>query len=155
MTILTSQTVVGIDIAKAEIVVYRSDLQTTDTIKNDRTALKRWLKTLPAQSAIAVEATNIYHLDTIELAHAMGHQVYVVDAYRVSNYRRGIGQRAKNDPCDARLLARYLTNEQDGLRIWSPPPKAYTSLKSLLHRRATLIQNHAGLMLSWGQMNPC
>ncbi|MCO8314529.1 IS110 family transposase [Pseudomonas mandelii] len=149
MAILTSQTVVGIDIAKAEIVVYRSDLQTTDPIKNDRTALKRWLKTLPAQSAIAVEATNIYHLDTIELAHAMGHQVYVVDAYRVSNYRRGIGQRAKNDPCDARLLARYLTNEQDGLRIWSPPPKAYTSLKSLLHRRATLIQNHAGLMLSW------
>jgi len=149
MTILTSQTVVGIDIAKAEIVVYRSDLQSTDAIKNDRTALKRWLKTLPAQSAIAVEATNIYHLDTVELAHAMGHQVYVVDAYRVSNYRRGIGQRAKNDPCDARLLARYLTNEQDGLRIWSPPPKAYTSLKSLLHRRATLIQNHAGLMLSW------
>ncbi len=149
MTILTSQTVVGIDIAKAEIVIYRSDLQTTDTIQNDRTALKRWLKTLPAQSAIAVEATNIYHLDTVELAHAMGHQVYVVDAYRVSNYRRGIGQRAKNDPCDARLLARYLTNEQDGLRIWSPPPKAYTSLKSLLHRRATLIQNHAGLMLSW------
>lgn len=149
MTILTSQTVVGIDIAKVEIVVYRSDLQTTDSIKNDRTALKRWLKTLPAQSAIAVEATNIYHLDTVELAHAMGHQVYVVDAYRVSNYRRGIGQRAKNDPCDARLLARYLTNEQDGLRIWSPPPKAYTSLKSLLHRRATLIQNHAGLMLSW------
>jgi transposase len=149
MTILTSQTVVGVDIAKAEIVVYRSDLQTTDAIKNDRTALKRWLKTLPAQSAIAVEATNIYHLDTVELAHAMGHQVYVVDAYRVSNYRRGIGQRAKNDPCDARLLARYLTNEQDGLRIWSPPPKAYTSLKSLLHRRATLIQNHAGLMLSW------
>ena len=149
MTILTSQTVVGVDIAKAGIVAYRSDLQTTDTIKNDRTALKRWLKTLPAQSAIAVEATNIYHLDTVELAHAMGHQVYVVDAYRVSNYRRGIGQRAKNDPCDARLLARYLTNEQDGLRIWSPPPKAYTSLKSLLHRRATLIQNHAGLMLSW------
>lgn len=149
MTILASQTVVGIDIAKAEIVVYRSDLQTTDTIKNDRTALKRWLKTLPAQSAIAVEATNIYHLDTVDLAHAMGHQVYVVDAYRVSNYRRGIGQRAKNDPCDARLLARYLTNEQDELRIWNPPPKAYTTLKSLLHRRATLIQNHAGLMLSW------
>lgn len=149
MTILTSQTVVGIDIAKAEIVVHRTDLQTTDTIKNDRTALKRWLKTLPAQSAIAVEATNIYHLDTVDLAHAMGHQVYVVDAYRVSNYRRGIGQRAKNDPCDARLLARYLTNEQDELRIWNPPPKAYTTLKSLLHRRATLIQNHAGLMLSW------
>ncbi|SEJ62068.1 hypothetical protein SAMN03159382_03465, partial [Pseudomonas sp. NFACC23-1] len=45
MTILTSPTVVGIDVAKAEIVVYRSDLQTIDTVKNDRAALKRWLKT--------------------------------------------------------------------------------------------------------------
>lgn len=149
MTILTSQTVVGIDIAKAEVVVYRYDLQTTDTIKNNRASLKRWLKTLPVRSALAVEATNIYHLDTVELAHAMGHQVYVVDAYRVSNYRRGIGQRAKNDPCDARLLARYLTNEQHELRLWNPPPKAYTTLKSLLHRRATLVKNHTGLMLSW------
>ncbi|WP_367085435.1 transposase [Pseudomonas sp. HOU2] len=149
MTILTSQTVVGIDIAKTEIVVYRADLETIEAVKNDRAALKRWLKTLPAQSAIAVEATNIYHLETVDLAHAMGHQVYVVDAYRVSHYRRGVGQRAKNDPCDARVLARYLTNEQSKLRLWNPPPKAYTVLKSLLHRRATLIQNHTGLMLSW------
>lgn len=149
MTIPTSQTVVGIDVAKAEIVVYRADLQTIDPVKNDRTALKRWLKDLPPGSALAVEATNIYHLDTIELAYEMGHQVYVVDAYRVSHYRNSVGQRAKNDPCDARLLARYLASEQSKLRLWSPPPKAYTSLKSLLHRRATLIQNHSGLMLSW------
>jgi len=149
MTILTSQTVVGIDVAKAEIVVYRADQQTLESIKNERAALKRWLKTLPAQSAIALEATNIYHLDTVELAHEMGHQVYVVDAYRVSHYRRGVGQRAKNDPCDARLLARYLESEQSKLRIWTPPPKAYSTLKSLLHRRATLIKNHTGLMLSW------
>jgi len=149
MTILTSQTVVGIDIAKAEVVAFRADQQTTETIKNDRAVLKRWLKALPAHSAIALEATNIYHLDTVELAHEMGHQVYIVDAYRVSHYRRGVGQRAKNDPCDARLLARYLASEQGKLRVWSPPPKAYTLLKSLLHRRATLIQNHTGLMLSW------
>jgi len=149
MTILTSQTVVGIDIAKAEVVAYRTDQQTIEVIKNERSTLKRWLKTLPAQSAIALEATNIYHLNTVELAHEMGHQVYVVDAYRVSHYRRGVGQRAKNDPCDARLLARYLTHEQTKLRVWSPPPKAYSSLKSLLHRRATLIRNHTGLMLSW------
>lgn len=151
MTILTSQTVVGIDIAKAEVVAYRADLETIEAVKNDRAALKRWLKTLPAQSAIAVEATNIYHLETVNLAHAMGHQVYVVDAYRVSHYRRGVGQRAKNDPCDARVLARYLTNEQSNLRIWNPPPKAYTVLKSLLHKRATLIQNHTALMLSWAE----
>ncbi|OCR24641.1 transposase, partial [Pseudomonas syringae] len=84
MAILTSPTVIGIDVAKAEIVVYREDLKTTQAIDNNRLAVGRWLKTLPAQSSIALEATSIYHLDTVELAHEMGHRVYVVDAYRVS-----------------------------------------------------------------------
>nr|WP_246883655.1 transposase [Pseudomonas koreensis] len=104
MTILTSPTVIGVDVAKAEIVVYREDLEITQVINNDRTSVGRWLKTLPAQSSIALEATNLYHLDTAELAHGMGHRVYVVDPYRVSHYRESIGQRAKADPCDARLL---------------------------------------------------
>jgi transposase len=149
MTILTSPTVVGIDVAKAEVVVYREDQQLTQAIDNNRQALGRWLKTLPAQSSIALEATSIYHLDTVELAHEMGHRVYVVDAYRLSHYRESIGQRAKTDPCDARLLARYLTNEQQRLRVWSPPPQAYRTLKSLLHRRAELIKVRVSITLSW------
>ena len=31
------------------------------------------------------------------LAHEMGHQVYVIDGYRLSNYRKGVGGRAKTD----------------------------------------------------------
>jgi transposase len=149
MTILTSPTVVGIDVAKAQIVAYREDLKITETIDNDRETLGRWLKMLPAQSSIALEATSIYHLDTVELAHEMGHRVYVVDAYRLSHYRESIGQRAKTDPCDARLLARYLTSEQARLRIWTPPPQAYKVLKSLLHRRAELIKVRVSITLSW------
>jgi transposase len=149
MTILTSPTVVGIDVAKAEIVVYREDLKTIQAIDNNRQAVGRWLKTLPAQSSIALEATSIYHLDTVEVAHEMGHRVYVVDAYRLSHYRESVGQRAKTDPCDARLLARYLSNEQERLRIWSPPPHAYKVLKSLLQRRAELIKLRVSISLSW------
>ncbi|WP_213942335.1 transposase, partial [Pseudomonas sp. dw_612] len=135
--------------AKAEIVAYREDLKTTQHINNDREALGRWLKMLPAQSSIALEATSIYHLDTVELAHEMGHRVYVVDAYRLSHYRESIGQRAKTDPCDARLLARYLSSEQQRLRVWSPPPQDYKVLKSLLHRRAELVDLRVSLTLSW------
>lgn len=149
MTILNSPTVVGVDVAKAEIVVYREDHKTLQVVVNDRETLGRWLKTLPVQSSIALEATSTYHLDTAELAHEMGHQVYLVDAYRLSHYRESIGQRAKTDPCDARLLARYLDSEQHRLRIWSPPPQAYKVLKSLLHRRAELINMRVGMTLSW------
>lgn len=149
MTILTFSTVIGIDVAKAEIVAYREDLNSTQVIDNTREAIGRWLKTLPAQSSIALEATSIYHLDAAELAHGMGHRVYIVDAYRVAHYRESIGQRAKTDPCDARLLARYLTSEQQRLRIWSPPPHAYKLLKSLLKKRAELIKARVSITLSW------
>lgn len=149
MTILTSPTVIGVDVAKAEIVAYREDLKIIQVITNDRTSVGRWLKTLPAQSSISLEATNLYHLDTAELAHGMGHRVYVVDSYRVSHYRESIGQRAKTDPCDASLLARYLTSEQHRLRVWSPPPRHYTVLKSLLNKRAQLMKARVSIMLSW------
>lgn len=149
MTILNSPTVVGGDVAKAEVVAYREDTQAIQAIANDRNSLYLWLKTLPANSSIALEATSTYHLDMAELAHEMGHRVYLVDAYRLSHYREGIGQRAKTDPCDARLLARYLTSEQARLRLWSPPPQAYKVLKSLLRRRAELINLRVSLTLSW------
>ena len=154
MTILDSQVVIGVDVAKDEIVVYRSDLGKVQDVTNERSALLKWLKTLPAHSAIALEATNIYHLDTTELAHEMGHDVYVIDGSRLNRYRDGIGIRAKTDALDAVLLARYLSRESDRLRIWSPPPEAYTRLKSLLRRRAKLIQSRVALKQSW-KTNPC
>jgi transposase len=149
MTILDSQVVIGVDVAKDEIVVYRSDLGKVQDVSNERSALHKWLKTLPAHSAIALEATNIYHLDTTELAHEMGHDVYVIDGSRLNRYRDGIGIRAKTDALDAVLLARYLSRESDRLRVWSPPPEAYTRLKSLLRRRAKLIQSRVALKQSW------
>lgn len=149
MTILSSQVVIGVDVAKDEVVVYRSDLEQTLIVANERSALKKWLKTLPANSAIALEATNIYHLDTTEMAHFMGHDVYVIDGSRLNKYRDGIGVRAKTDALDAALLARYLSKESDRLRVWSPPPKAYTQLKSLLRRRAKLIRSCVALKQSW------
>lgn len=149
MTILTAQVVVGVDVAKAEIVVYRSDLQQIEIVANERSSLRKWLKKLPAHTAIGLEATGIYHLDTTELAHDMGHDVYVIDGSRVSKYRESLGIRAKTDASDAHLLARYLTKESDTLRIWSPPPRAYTQLKSLLLRRAKLIQCRVKMKQSW------
>jgi transposase len=149
MTIHVSQVVVGVDVAKDEIVVYRSDLEQVLIVSNERSTLKKWLKALPANSAIALEATNTYHLDTTEMAHEMGHDVYVIDGSRLNRYREGIGIRAKTDALDAALLARYLSKESDKLRIWSPPPKAYTQLKSLLRRRAELVRHRVAIKQSW------
>ena len=154
MTILDSQVVVGVDVAKDEIVVYRCDEESTLIVANERSALKKWLKLLPDNCALALEATNTYHLDTTEIAHELGHDVYVIDGSRLNKYRDGIGVRAKTDALDAVLLARYLGKESDKLRVWSPPPKAYTQLKSLLRRRAELVRHRVALSKAGGT-NPC
>jgi len=150
MTTITSQTVVGVDVAKAELVVYRADLQETFAIVNEPGPIKKWLKSLPAGSFIALEATNTYHVATVEMAHALGHTLYVIDGYRLSNYRKGTGGRSKTDISDARLLARYLTNEFEDLRPWSPPPKGFAKLQGLMRKRSQLVQMKVALNQSWG-----
>lgn len=136
----TASPIVGADVAKAQIVVYRSDLEQLQTLPNQARALARWLKTLPLQTAIAVEATGSYHFALVDLACRRGHPVYLIDGYRLSHYRKGLGGRAKTDPADARLLARYLAHERAHLRPWTPPPPVYRLLQRLLRRRAVAVK---------------
>ncbi|WP_406672260.1 IS110 family transposase, partial [Natronospira sp.] len=106
----------------------------------------------PVESALAAEATSTYHLELVEMAHAMGHTVYLVDGFRLHNYRKSVGGRAKTDRTDAELLVRYLKNEGEDLRPWSPPPKAYRAIQQLLGRRATLVSARIALQQSFGNM---
>jgi len=149
MTIQTP--IVGIDVAKESLSLYRLDTQQASTLANARSTILAWLKTLPADCALAIEATSTYHVLLADLAYQRGHRIYVIDGYRLSNYRKGIGGRVKNDQSDARLLARYLAHEQRQLRPWKPTCKAYRRLQVLLRRRATLIRSTTALRLSFAQ----
>lgn len=149
MAMQVAESIVGVDVAKMELVIYHEDSELEVTVANDTKGIKRWLKTLSANTAIAIEATNTYHIDCLELANAAGFSVYVVDGYQLSNYRKGVGQRSKTDKSDARLLARFLKNEGQELRAWTPPPAAYGQLQSLLRRRASLVQARTKLTQSW------
>jgi transposase len=144
------QTIIGADVAKAEIVICHHDLNQLQTIPNQPRALAQWLKTVPITACIAVEATNTYHLTLVELAHKRGHRVYLIDGYRLNHYRKGLGGRAKTDASDARLLARYLAHEHAQLRPWTPPPPAYRLLQRLLRRRASLVKTRVALTQSFG-----
>ncbi|MDT4850844.1 Transposase IS116/IS110/IS902 family protein [compost metagenome] len=143
--------VIGIDVAKDSLSLYRADLDQASTLANEPRAIAAWLRTLPKDCGLAIEATNTYHVAVATLAHKRGHRVYVIDGYRLSNYRKGVGGRVKNDLCDARLLARYLSNEHRELHPWAPPSRLYRKLQALLHRRATLVRSMTALRLSFAQ----
>jgi transposase len=150
MAMEVSQFIIGIDVAKAELVVHFQNDGTRMSLSNTKPEIKKWLKQQPANTALCVEATNVYHLDVVEMAYEKGFAVYVVDGFQLSNYRKSIGGRAKTDASDAALLARYLEREGRELRPWTPPPAVYGKLQSLLRRRAALVTMRTALSQSWG-----
>jgi transposase len=75
-----------------------------------------------------------------EAAYARGHEVYLIDPYRLSHYRAGLGRRAKTDAQDAQLLARFLEREIGELRAWQPMIPGQQRFWQLLTRRAALVR---------------
>lgn len=149
MPVTVLQPIVGVDVAKDELVIYHTESDELETIPNNKTAIKNWLKALPGKVAVAIEATNIYHLMFSDLAHEFGCTIYMVGGYELSHYRKGVNIRAKTDALDARLLARYLKNEGQELRPWSPPCTLYRRIISLFRRRAAVVQARVSLKQSW------
>lgn len=149
MPVTVSLPIVGVDVAKDELVIYRAESDALEAIPNNKSDIKKWLKALPARVAIAIEATNIYHLMFADLAHESGCVIYMVGGYELSHYRKSVSIRAKTDALDAKLLARYLKNENQELRPWSPPSPLYRRLISLFRRRAAVVHARVSLKQSW------
>ena len=144
-----SNTIVGVDVAKAELVIYNAQRGQLETIANSKVEIKKWLKALPGKVAVSIEATNTYHVLFCDMAYAAGHDVYMIDGYALNHYREGVRVRAKTDALDAQLLARYLQREQSELQRWIPPSPLYRQLLSLFRRRAALVQARTSLTQSW------
>ena len=149
MPVATAQPIVGVDVAKDELVIYHAQSDRLETIPNTKAEIKKWLKALSAPVDVAIEATNIYHQEFADLAYAQGCVIYMIGGYELSHYRKGVKVRAKTDALDARLLARYLNNEGHQLHPWTPPSPLYCRLISLFRRRAALVQARVSLKQSW------
>lgn len=139
---------IGIDVSKSELWIQQTDGDSAVTLPNEYTAIRPWLRTLPRGSALALEATNTYHLVLAEEAYRLGLSVHLIDGLRLNRYRESVGGRAKTDRTDAQLLRRYLIKEGDELRAWEPPPKAYQQVQRLLRRRAKLVEARKTLLQS-------
>jgi transposase len=133
------QTVYGVDVAKAELVIGQAQTDTLRVIANSAPAIAAWLAQLPAGSAVAMEASGHYHQLLARMAHAAGMVVYVLNPQLIKHYGRAVGNRGKTDRLDAQLIARYVLREHSKLRIWEPPAPGADALSRLLVRRQALV----------------
>jgi transposase len=136
--------IIGADVASEEIVVaWARSSRPVQTILNNRKCIRAWLKTLPANAVIGMEATGRFHQLLADEAVARGHTVYVINPKHLAAYARGVGQRGKTDPLDAQIIARFIDRERDQLHPYVAPTALQRALRNLLSQRAGLVR-HSG-----------
>ena len=148
-----TQIILGIDVAKSELVIAEWETGKLTTLPNDAAVIKNWLESLPGTVKMAVEPTSHYHLAIVNAAHALGHEVYLVNPRQLSHYRAAVDVRNKTDPEDAFLLARYLAHESSHLRLYKPQSLAAQELWALLKRRAVVVQARKQLEQSFREVS--
>jgi transposase len=131
---------VGIDVAKAELVVAIHPTNERWTVANDergvRTLVGR-LQSVPP-TLIVLEATGGYELLAVAALVAAALPVVVANPRQVRDFARGTGQLAKTDRLDADILATFADRVRPAVR---PLPDAEAQeLDALLTRRRQLLE---------------
>ncbi len=130
---------IGIDISKNSFDVHRladgSDQHIDYTNKNIRDIVKRFLSEAPQR--IVMEATGGYEIPLATELFAAGLSVSIVNPKRIRDFAKAIGQTAKTDKIDARIIARF------GATLQPPPSDALDKnafkIRALTARKRQLI----------------
>jgi transposase len=131
---------VGIDVAKAELVVSVLPSAQRCAVTNDEVGVRTLVERLRpvAPQLIVLEATGGYELLAVAALAAAALPVVVVNPRQVRDFAKATGQLAKTDRIDADILARFAEVVRPEVRII--PDAAAHELDALLTRRRQLLE---------------
>jgi transposase len=131
---------VGIDVAKAELVVSVLPSAERFIVENDEQGVRTLVERLRATSPtlIVLEATGGYELLAVAALAAAAFPVVVVNPRQVRDFAKATGQLAKTDRIDADILARFADVVRPDVRVI--PDAAAHELDTLLTRRRQLLE---------------
>jgi len=131
---------VGIDVAKAELVVAVHPSHARWTVANDERGMRTRIERLRelAPTLIVLEATGGYELLCVAALAAVELPVVVANPRQVRDFARATGQLAKTDNLDADMLALFAEKVRPAVR---PIPNAEAQeLDAMLTRRRQLLE---------------
>jgi transposase len=131
---------VGIDVAKAELVVSVLPNRERFTVLNDERGVRTLVERLRAigPELIVLEATGGYELLGVAALAAAALPVVVVNPRQVRDFAKATGQLAKTDRIDADILARFADVVRPAVRVI--PDAEAQELEALLARRRQLLE---------------
>jgi len=135
-----SVTVLGIDLSKDSLDAHSLPDGQCWHVKTDPDALAEWVKELPDGITLAVmEATGgLQNIPAAVLAKA-NIPVAIVNPKQVRDFAKAIGQHAKTDALDAKIIAQFGLKLQPAPR--ELPDEAQTLLAELVARRRQLVHD--------------
>lgn len=131
--------VLGLDVAKATVVLFDPVSGSTLTIANQPAALQGALKPFADYELLVCEATGGHERVALEAARALGLPAHRADAAKVKSYIRSHGGAAKTDAIDARWLSRYGQERAAGLPLWASQDPDREAFASLVRHRQDLV----------------
>ena len=131
---------VGVDVAKAELVVAVRPSGARWAVANDEAGRRTLVERLRAEppQVVVLEATGGYELPAVAALVAAGLPVVVVNPRQVRDFARSTGQLAKTDRLDAAVLALFAERVQPPVRVL--PDAATQALDALVARRRQLVE---------------
>ena len=118
MKMTHSQAVVGIDVSSGKLDAHVHGHDQSRQVTNDASGhreLVAWARAKRATTAV-MEASGGYERDLARALRRAEFAVYVVDPKRVRHYAKAVGQLAKTDRIDARIIAEVRHDRAGG---WS------------------------------------
>jgi transposase len=136
---------VGIDVSKRELEVAAYPCDASFRLANSEAGWAELVQRLAALSPrlVVLEPTGGYEKAALRALLAAGLRARRVDAWRVRRYAEALGRRAKTDPIDAQVLARFAHD------VAKHEPevqeRAHPRLCALVEARAQLVQEQIRL----------
>jgi transposase len=137
---------VGIDVCKDWLDVHVHPIGQAFRIPNTRTGLRQLKRRLAGRDValLAMEATGKFHRQAHRNLHASGFRVAIVNPLRSRLFARAIGQLAKTDKVDARMLA--LLAAMLDPKAKAPPSEACERLQEIVRGREAFLAQRTALL---------
>jgi len=134
------EVIVGIDVSKDRLDVHVLPGNEAFAVARDGEGLNELVVRLRALSPglVAVEATGGFETTTAAAVAGAGLPLVVVNPAQVRAFARALGQRAKTDPIDAAVIARFAQAVNPEVRAL--PDAAERLLADLVGRRRQIVQ---------------
>ena len=142
---------IGIDVAKAELVIAARPTGERWTVANDEAGVQALVGRLrqDAPTLIVLEATGGYELLCVAALAVAGLPVVVVNPRQVRDFAKATGQLAKTDRIDADILALFAERVRPAVR---PLPEAEAQeLDALLGHAGSCWRCSARSAIAWGR----